>query len=118
MNESPEAWAKYAESSVVLEHGPLRIRGKPGQVGDGPYRLGRGEVADAAVEVEAELPGEHVIGAADSVADASLLQDGHIQLVGVAAERLPSHLDVAVRGHVDRRGRCRLPDRQAKGPAA
>src|SRR4051794_4330606 len=70
------------------------------------------------MEVEPELSGDDFVGTAQAVADAPFLHDSEVEFVSVATERLPSHLDVAVRRDVDRRWRCGLLERQTQTPAA
>ena len=86
----------------------LCFHGQADQVGDRPNRLRGGEVANAAVQVQPELPGEHFVGGAEAVALAALLEQGQVQFLAIAAEDRPVHLDVAVRGHLDRGPPIRL----------
>ncbi len=57
------------------------------------------EIADATVQVQPELPGQHVVGGSHPVLDAALLEDRQVQLLSIAAEDRPGYFDVAVGGN-------------------
>lgn len=69
------------------------------------------------MKVQPELPGNYLVGGAQRVALASLLDQRQVNLVMLAAEDVPAHLDVAVGRHVDGAGRRRLAQRNAQRPA-
>jgi hypothetical protein len=70
------------------------------------------------VQVQAELAGQDLIRAAQSIPFAALRQEGEVDLVRVAAEDLPGHLDVAVGRDVEpgpAEGFARAKDRKPIG---
>ena len=70
------------------------------------------------MQMQAELRREDLIGNVEPVVTASLFEQREIDLLIVAAEDSPRHLDGTVprNPHVDRR--CRFRKGQTKGPSA
>src|SRR5665213_3236941 len=87
------------------------------ELGDVPQASVGGQMGDASMQVQAELGREDLVGEVDPVVAASLFEQCEIDLLIVAAEDPPRHLDRTVPGdpHVDRR--CRFREGQAKSPS-
>lgn len=86
------------------------------QVADRAGRLRVGQIPDTAVQVQPELLGQHFVGSSEAVRDAPFLEQCQVELVRLAAEDLPGHLDVAVGRDLDRGRRRRIVKRKAKCP--
>jgi hypothetical protein len=75
------------------------------QIANRTDRLGCGQVADAPVQVQPELSDKDFVRGAEPVALATFLEQGQVNLVGIAAEDGLGHLDVAIGGDIEpRRG--------------
>jgi len=70
------------------------------------------------VKVQPELAGKNLFRSIEPVAFTAFLQEREVELVGVAAENLPGHLDVAVGRNVQGGRRRGLPERETERPAA
>src|SRR5665213_2942065 len=87
------------------------------EFGDVPQASVGGQMGDASMQMQAELRREDLVGEVEPVVVASLFEQGEIDLLIVAAEDSPRHLNGTVTGnpHVDQR--CRFREGQAKSPS-
>ena len=76
-------WARRSRGQPISGPpgvGPFLTDGQADQVVDCAHRLGSCQVADAPMQVQAELPAQHLVGRGQPVADAALLEQGQVQL--------------------------------------